>query len=178
MVVTHVPHKLETPSDVRLIATSIPGRKRLAYLPTVFVLSVVWLMTVALIMAGTNGVIEHDPLSWLAALWVVIGVVLAGFLTAFTASAMVEFDRNYIVEFTDKEMRLKIMESKSGRSWIVRMSWLEVAFVEHFSATGRTSLVFHGAGERTIEVPVWTMTDNVNEILAFLEKKRIWIERI
>jgi len=178
MVVTKLPHKLETPSDVRLIATSIPGRKRPAYLPTVLILSAAWLMTAALIVAGTIGVIQHGPLSWLAVLWVVMGVVIAGFLTAFTGSSLVEFDRNYVLEFTDREMRLKILESRSGPSWVVRMPWFEVAFVEHFSPADRASLVFHGAGERTIEVPVWTMTENVNEILAFLEKKKIWIERL
>lgn len=112
--------------------------------------------------------------------WIVlvVTVVLVGYLTVFTKKYLDDLARRYEFELGDREVVLRIDDRVSGRRLFVHMPYSQVSFVEYYTPLDNAELVFHGLDHRIIEIPTWSMTEDISAILEFLKTKNIRVVQL
>lgn len=156
-----------------LLYASIPRSNRPAYIPTIIVTTAIWFFSIFLVVAGLASLVNTAISAWTSLVLIAVGAALAGYLFLFTGKFLTDFDKLYEFELTDSEARLKVKDPRSNQQFIVRMPFSEVSFVEHFTPRDQVSLVFHGANNRIMEVPIWTMTNDATPAIEFLKSKKL-----
>ena len=164
--------------EVRLSYRTIPRSARPAAIPTVVVTGVAWLFSFILIAMGLTALFTASMPVGSSVTLAAVGAAVAIYMVAFTGKFLTDFGKRYIFELTDSEARLKIKDESADDWFIVRMPFSEVAFVEHFTPRDQVSLVFHSKTDRILEVPIWTMTNDVKPITEFLASRGLNFIRI
>lgn len=81
-----------------------------------------------------------------------------------------DFSKHYVLELTEREVKLKISDTESSaEEAVARMPLREVSFVEYFTPKDCASVVFHGKEGRVIKVPIWSLTDHPSPVLQFFK---------
>jgi|GEM_PF-3950381 len=160
-------------TETKLSYFSNPAWQRPAFIPTIFFLSAIWIFSITLATVVVMGLLSGTALA--IGLWVLapISVVLITYMYIYTKKYVNDLARKYEFEMTDNEIQLRIDDRVSGRRYFAHMPYSEMSFVEHYTPRDNASLVFHGSLDRIVEVPIWSMTADVSDILDLLSHKRI-----
>lgn len=161
------------PQEAALSYSSRETNRRPIYRPMEFFVGVTWSIAATLLFVGIAGLIYPNSYKPTAALILALAVMLVFFLISITRLIIGNGARRYTFELKDDEVRLRTDDHKHQRQYTQRMPLKEVTNVEWLSHQEASVLVFHGKNNSIIEVPVWSMTDDVAPIINHLKSRGI-----
>lgn len=165
-------------AESRLCYLSRPRWRRPAFMPTLFLLAASWSFNILLlvnVISALSSHTEHPLVLWLI---LAVSLIVVGYLAVFTKKYSDDLSRKYEFELSDKEVVLRIDDCVSGRRLFAHMPFGDMSFVEHYTPRDNASLVFHGLDNRIIEVPVWSMTEDISPIMEILKDKHVQVVQL
>ena len=131
-----------------------------------------WTAVILLFIASAGAFFHTGPFQAIGGIGLVTAIPAMIYLTPFTIRHLTEMFAQYILEFTDRELRLWISIPMAGYRLLTRMPLREVAYVE-YSPQRNPALLFHGVDGRVAGMPVWAASNNPEAIVKFLRDRHI-----
>jgi len=106
-------------------------------------------------------------------------IAFATFLGLMANTLIRDGSRRYVLELTDTEAVLNVVEGKGNkRRKCTQMVLLDdIRFAEYYPYRDSTSLILH-TNYANMEVPLWPMGDHAQDVLDFLEGRGVAVVNV
>ena len=149
--------------------TSLPHKRRIGLWPLCTAIGMGWAFTIMWLVISFCAF--HDWPAW----GVLIGLSSVTFgclLTLFGIGLLRDSRREYVLELTDTEIVLVVIDRHAKKKGVQMILIEDVSYAEYYPYPDSSSIIFH-TEKLQMEVPLWPMGDRGQDVVDFLDGRGV-----